>query len=137
MSFNPEFPWPPSGGLTYAQLRSAPLIVRLNSTPDLQWQAVTTLTTTTAAALRAAAGAGVRAYMAGLQYQSTNATATQINILRGTTVIASYFAPANMQVPATITLLTPLQTAANEALNIQAVTTGASVLVSAQGFVSP
>lgn len=112
-------------------------IVRLNSIPELDWQTVTTLTTTTAAALRAAAGAGIKAYMTGLQYQNTNATATQVNILRGTTVIASYFAPANMAVPATITLLTPLQTAVNEALNVQAVTTGASVLVSAQGFVSP
>lgn len=112
-------------------------IVKLGAIPELDFQAVTTLTTTTAAALRAAPGAGIKAYLTGLQYQNTNATATQVNVLRGTTVIASYQAPANMAVPATITYITPLQTAANEALNVQAVTTGASVLVSAQGYVSP
>jgi hypothetical protein len=112
-------------------------VVRLNAIPELDWQTVTTIANTTSTPLRAAAGAGIKAYMTGLQYQNTNATATQLNILRGTTVVASYQAPASMAVPATISFLTPIQTAANEALNVQAVTTGASVLVSAQGYVSP
>lgn len=112
-------------------------IVKLGSIPELDWQVVLTIVNVTSTAIRDTAGAGLKNYCTGIQYQNTNATATQINILRGATVIASYFAPANMAAPAVISFYTPLQTAANEALNVQATVTGANVLFNAQGYVAP
>lgn len=107
------------------------------SIPELDWQAALTITGNTSVDIQAAAGAGLKRYLTGLQYQNTNATATTFSIRRGTTVIANFNAPATMAVPATITLLTPLQTAANEALNVIAATTGANIFLNAQGYTAP
>lgn len=112
-------------------------IVRANSIPELEWQTVLTITNTTSTAIQAAAGAGLKRYMTGFFYQNTNATATVFNILRGTTVIATISANANMANTIHVPLPTPLQTAANEALNVQAVTTGANLIINAQGFTAP
>lgn len=112
-------------------------VMRPNSIPELEWQSVLTITNTTSTAIQAAAGVGLKRYMTNLVYQNTNATATVFNILRGTTVIATVSAPASMANPVSIPLPTPLQTAANEALNVQAVTTGANLIVNAQGYTAP
>ena len=112
-------------------------VTRPNSIPELEWQAVLTIVNTTSTAIQAAAGAGLKRYLTNLVYQNTNATATVFNILRGTTVIATVSAPASMANPVSIPLPTPLQTAANEALNVQAVTTGANLIVNAQGYTAP
>lgn len=112
-------------------------IVRPFSIPEADWQNTITLTTTTSTALKAVAGAGIKNYMTGMTYQNTSATATTLNILRGTTVVASFNAPASMALPAVITFPTPLQTVANEALNAQCGTAGANVLVNGQGYAAP
>lgn len=112
-------------------------IVRPYSIPELDWQGTITLTTTTSTALKAAAGAGIKNYLTSFQYQNTSATATTLNILRGTTVIASFNAPASMALPATVVFATPLQSVANEAINAQCGTTAANVLVNGQGYAAP
>jgi len=105
--------------------------------PESDWQYAATIVNNTSTAMQAAGGAGIKKYLTGFVYQNTNATATVLNILRGTTVICSVSAPATMANPIPIQFPTPLQTAANEALNVQCVTTGANVLVNAQGFTAP
>jgi len=107
------------------------------SIPEADWQFTGTLTNVTSTAMQAAGGAGIKKYLTGLTYQNTNGTATVVNVLRGTTVIFTFSAAASMVNPVPIPLPTPLQTAANEALNIQCVTTGANVLVNAQGYTAP
>lgn len=107
------------------------------SIPEADWQYTGTLTTNTSTAMQAAGGAGIKKYCTGFEYQNTSATATVLNILRGTTVIRSVSAAASMANPVPVIFLIPLQTAANEALNVQCVTTGANVLVNAQGYTAP
>ena len=112
-------------------------VVKTYAIPEADWQYAATITNNTSTAMQAAGGAGIKKYLTGFTYQGTNATATVLNILRGTTVIHSVSAPASMANPITVTFPTPLQTAANEALNVQCVTTGANMLVNAQGYTSP
>jgi hypothetical protein len=112
-------------------------VTRANSIPELEWQSVLTIVNTTSTAIQAAAGAGLKRYQTNLTYQNTNAVATLFNLLRGTTVIGTFSAPANMPNPVPIPYVTPLQTAANEALNVQAVTTGANLIINAQGYTAP
>lgn len=107
------------------------------SIPELDWQAAITITNTTSTAVRAAAGAGIRNYCTGIQYQNSSATATLFTILDGATIIANFSAPASMAVPATIVFLTPLRTTANTALNAQAATTAANLFINAQGYAAP
>lgn len=112
-------------------------IVKPFSLPEADWQYAGTLTTNTSTAMQAAGGAGIKKYCTGFTYQNTNATATVLNVLRGTTVVHSVSAAATMADPVSVLFHTPLQTAANEALNVQCVTTGANVLVNAQGYTAP
>lgn len=112
-------------------------IVKPFSLPEADWQYAGTLTTNTSTAMQAAGGAGIKKYCTGFTYQNTNATATVLNVLRGTTVVHSVSAAATMAYPVSVLFPTPLQTAANEALNVQCVTTGANVLVNAQGYTAP
>jgi len=107
------------------------------SIPEADWQYTGTLSTTTSTPMQAAGGAGIKKYCTGLNYQNTNATATVVNVLRGTTVIHTFSAAASMAAPVPLTFPTPLQTAANEALNIQCVTAGANVIVNSQGYTAP
>jgi hypothetical protein len=107
------------------------------SLPEADWQYAATIVNNTSTAMQAAGGAGIKKYLTGFVYQNTNATATVLNILRGATLIHSVSAPASMAAPIQLTFPTPLQTAANEALNVQCVTTGANVLVNAQGYTAP
>lgn len=112
-------------------------VVHPYSVPEASFQSSGTLTTTTSTALKAAAGAGIRNCLVGLQYQNTNATATTVNVLDGATVIARFNAPASMAVPAIVQFDIPLRGSANTALNIQCGTTAASVLYNAQGYETP
>ena len=112
-------------------------VVRPYSIPEADWQFTTTLVNNTSTAVQAAGGAGIKKYLTGFAYQNTNATATVLNILRGTTVIHTVSAPASMANPIPFNFPIPLQTAANEALNVQCATTGANVLFNAQGYTAP
>lgn len=71
--------------------------------------------------------------VSSIQYQNTNGTATQINILVGATIVASYQAAANMALPATINFAYPIVSDANQAIQVQAVTTAANILFNFQG----
>jgi hypothetical protein len=71
--------------------------------------------------------------LSSVQFQNTNGNATQINILVGATIVASYQAAANMALPATVNFAYPIVSNANQAIQVQAVTTAANVLFSFQG----
>jgi hypothetical protein len=67
-----------------------------------------------------------------IQFQSTNSTSTTFNILTGATVVATFRTPANM-VPASVSFDYPLVSEANQAIQVQATTTGGNVLFNFQG----
>jgi len=113
------------------------LVQKPYASAELDWQYTGVLATTTAQAVRAAGAAGIRNYVTGLQYQNTNATATTVLVLDGTTLIAQYNAPANMAAPAVIGFTTPLRGTAATALNVNCGTAAASLLVNVQGFQAP
>lgn len=110
------------------------LIVKPFSLPEADWSYAGTLTTTGDVAIQAAGGVGVKRYLTALQVQNTNATPTTLSIKDGTTVKWVVSLPASMATPVTIDFPTPIQTAANAALNVACGTTGANVLVNAQGY---
>lgn len=68
-----------------------------------------------------------------IQFQNTNGTATQINILVGATIVASFSASATMLSPASISFDYPLVSNANQAIQVQASTTAANILFNFQG----
>lgn len=92
------------------------------------------LTTTTAQPAKAAGSAGIKNCVTGFQYQNTNATATEIQILDNATVIWRGYALANMAAPATVMFQTPLVGSAATALNVNCGTTGANVYMNVQGY---
>lgn len=108
------------------------------SVPELTWQYTTTETTpiiTNASfPMKTTAGATVRNYCGSIQYQNTSATATLLVIQDGATTIWVGNAPASMTVPVTVIFPTPLRGSINSAMNIKAITTGASIYMNAQGF---
>jgi len=112
-------------------------LVQPYALPEASWSAVGTLTTTADLAVRAAGGAGLRNYLAAIQVQNTNATATMVVVKDGATEIFRVNCPANMALPAVIPLPVPLRGSINTALNVAALTTGASVVVNAQGYTAP
>jgi hypothetical protein len=95
------------------------------------------ITNTTAVALAAAGGTGVRNYLAALQYMNSAATASEIEVRDGSTVIWRGYVPASMTVAANVIFPVPLRGSANTALNVALLTTATATRVSAQGYVSP
>ena len=94
------------------------------------------ITNTTAVALNAAAGAGLRNYVVGIQYFNSAAVASEIEIRDGSTVIWRGFVPASMTAPVNITFQVPLRGSANTAINVALATTATATRVSAQGYTS-
>lgn len=113
------------------------LLVKPYGLPETDWQFSSAITNNTATAARTAGAAGVRNYTTALQYQNTSATASDIQILDGATVLWRGHAPANMALPASIQWPTPLRGTAATALNVQLVTTGTNTLVNLQGYQAP
>ena len=107
------------------------------SIPELDWQATGTKTDTTDLVVKAAGAAGIKNYMTGLQYHNISATASDIVVKRGSTVIWTGRAPASMSFPAVVTFPTPLQSAAAEALNVALLTTATDTRINAQGYQAP
>lgn len=68
-----------------------------------------------------------------IQFQNTSATATLFNILVGATIVATFSASATMLTPAAINFDYPLVSNANQAIQVQAATTGANILFNFQG----
>ena len=116
------------------------LVQKPYGSAEYDWQystAGTPITTATTVALQAAGGANMRNYCTAIQYQNTGTTATEIQILDGSTVVWDGYASASMSLPATIEFPTPIHGTAVTAMNLKVVTAGANLIVSAQGYVSP
>lgn len=107
--------------------------------PASRWQfagATGGITNTTAVAIAAAGGAGVRNYVTAIQYFNSAAVASEIEIRDGVTAIWRGYAPASMTQPVSITFNSPLRGTANTAVNVAVLTTATATRVSAQGYVS-
>lgn len=120
-------------------------IVKPFSTNELDWQATmasdgATITTNTVVALIAAA-ATYRRYVTAIQLHNSSATATEV-VLQDTTgtpvVLWRGFLPASMTMPWDVEFPTPLRTGSGTAsgVGLRAVTTGAAIRWSIQGYVS-
>lgn len=114
------------------------LVQKPYSIPEADWSYTgAAVTNTTDIVLAAAAGAGIRRYITAIQLKNTNATATEVVIKDGATVIWRLLLPANMATADTIAFPSPLKSTANAALNFACITTGASVYIAAQGYTAP
>jgi hypothetical protein len=120
----------------YSTMHGA-LVVREHCIPEASWTYTGVQTNITATAAKAAGATGIRNYVNGFQFQNTNATATEIQILDGATVIWKAYASANMTMPVNITFDQPLRGTAATALNVNAGTTGANVYINVQGYQAP
>jgi hypothetical protein len=116
------------------------LVSKPFSIPELDWSyagPVAGLATAADTAVKAAAGAGIRNYVTGVQVQNASATATEFQIKDGTaTVLWRCLLPGNSGVY-DIVFPSPLKGTANAALNIQAVTAGSVVIANLQGYAAP
>ncbi len=115
------------------------LITRPYQIPELEWSyasAAGGVVNTTDVALAAAAGAGLRRYICSMGLSNNSATATEVVLKDGSTVIWRGHLPANAP-NLHIDFSTPLKTTANAALNFACITTAAAVYVNAQGYTAP
>lgn len=114
-------------------------IVRPWQIPELEWSyasAAGGIINTTDVVLAAAAGAGLRRYLNSMQLSNNSATATEVVVKDGATVIWRGQLPANA-INFNIHFDNPIKTTANAALNFACITTGAAVYVNAQGYIAP
>lgn len=113
---------------------------RYYAPPELSWSASAPsggIVNTTDVVLKAAAGAGLRNYLTGMDIRNSHASvATEVVIKDGSTVIWRGHFPANSPT-INVVFETPLKGTANTALNAACVTTGAAVYLNAQGFSAP
>lgn len=112
-------------------------IVRPWQIPEQEWSyaaAAGGISNTTDVVLAAAAGTGLRRYITSIDLKNISATATEVVIKDGATVLWRGHLSANMTEPVEITFYNPLKTTANAVLNFACITTGAQVYVNAQGF---
>jgi hypothetical protein len=114
------------------------LVQKPYSIPEADWSSTgAAVVNTTDVVLAAAAGAGIRRYLTAVQLKNTNATATEVVVKDGATVIWRLLLPANMANADTILFPSPLKSTANAALNFACITSGANVYVAAQGYTAP
>lgn len=119
------------------QTSGAQALVKPYGLPETDWQFTGILTTTTAAAAKAAGAAGIRNYVTDVSFQNTSATATTVLLVDGATTIAQWNAPANMAVPAVIQFVTPRRGTAATAMNVNCGTTAANILINVGGYQAP
>lgn len=115
------------------------LTTRPYTIPELEWSyasAAGGVVNTTDVVLSAAAGAGLRRYIVSMGLSNNSATATEVVLKDGATVIWRGHLPANAP-NLHIDFSTPLRTTANAALNFACITTAAAVYVNAQGYTAP
>lgn len=115
-------------------------ITRPHQIPELEWSYAAPaggVTNTTDVAVAAAGGAGLRRYITSMQVKNTNATATEVVLKDGSTIIWRGHVSASMSSTEEIIFSNPLKTTANTALNFACITTGAQVYVNAQGYTAP
>lgn len=110
------------------------------SIPELDWQyaaAAGGIINTTDVVAKAAAAAGIRNYVTGIQLRNTNAVATEFVVKDGATVIWRTQLPASMAGSMDVQFPTPLKGTAATAVNIACITTGAAVYANLQGYSAP
>jgi hypothetical protein len=108
------------------------------SIPELDWQNVLSpISTAVDTALKIAGAAGIRNYVTALQLINVGATATEVQLKDGATVIWRTFLPAGMTIPISFNFPTPLKGTAATVVNFTTVTAGCSVYVSGQGYMAP
>jgi hypothetical protein len=115
------------------------LVTRPWQIPELEWSfasAAGGVINTTDVVLAAAAGAGLRRYICSMQLSNNSATATEIVLKDGATIIWRGHLPANAPI-SEIIFENPLRTTANAALNFACITTAAAVYINAQGYTAP
>ena len=115
------------------------LTTRPYTIPELEWSyasAAGGVINTTDVVLSAAAGAGLRRYIVSMGLSNNSATATEVVLKDGATIIWRGHLPANAP-NLHIDFGTPLRTTANAALNFACITTAAAVYVNAQGYTAP
>lgn len=115
------------------------LTVRPYTIPELEWSyaaAAGGVINTTDVVLAAAAGAGLRRYITSMTLSNNSATATEVVLKDGATVIWRGHLAANAA-NVEIIFSNPLKTTANTALNFACITTAAAVYVNAQGYTAP
>lgn len=81
--------------------------------------------------------AGARNYIVSLQVKNVSATASEIVIKDGATVVWRGHLNGTMGQNENIQFLQPISSSVNTALNFAAITTGTSIYVNAQGYVAP
>lgn len=115
------------------------LTVRPYTIPELEFSyasAANGLTNTANVVLAAAAGAGLRRYLKSMTLSNNSATATEVVVKDGSTVIWRGHLPANAP-NYCVNFDNPLKTTANQTLNFACITTAAAVYVNAQGYTAP
>lgn len=110
------------------------LITKPFAIPEQTWNANVSLTATTAVALSAAAGAGLKRHITGLQAINTGASTVDLILLDGAT--ERWRLPLPVNVPVSVVFNTELLTTANAALNANLSATG-TVRINAQGYTAP
>jgi hypothetical protein len=117
------------------------LIVSKFAPPEATWSYAAAsggITNTTDVEAKAAAGAGLRNYVTGLQLRGASATATEFVIKDGATVLWRGHLGASATITGyQCTFDPPLRGTANTALNIACVTTGTQTYANLQGYVGP
>jgi hypothetical protein len=113
------------------------LVVKPYAIPEADWQGTGSKTDLTDLQIKAQAAAGIRNYVTAVQIQNKGAVATDVVIKDGSTVLWTGNFPASMVAPVPIEFPTPLRGTAATAVNIACLTTGANVLMNAQGFIAP
>lgn len=105
--------------------------------PDSDWfySGATPIVNTADVALKAAT-AGQRFFLTDIQIRNSNATATEVVIKDGATVVWRGHVGASMTSSDVYQFSTPIRTTVGNALNIACITTAASVYVNAQGYIS-
>jgi hypothetical protein len=129
----------PTAGTTARQQQAIGTLIGVPITkpyaiPEAGWNASLALTTTTAAAIQAAAGAGLKRHCTAVQAINTGAAAVDLIILDGVTERWRITLPIN--VPIAFALPTEITTTANTALNANLSAAG-TVRANFQGYTAP
>lgn len=97
------------------------------------------ITNTTDVEAKAAAGAGLRNYVTGLQLRGNSATGTEFVIKDGASTVLwrGHVPPSTSTGPGSFVFTPPLRGSANTAINIACVTTGTATYANLQGYVGP
>lgn len=112
------------------------IVTRPWQIPELEWSyasAAGGVINTADVVLAAAAGTGLRRYITSMTLSNNSATATEVVLKDGATIIWRGHLPGNAG-NVSISFQNPLKTTANAALNFACITTAAAVYVNAQGF---